>query len=948
MNKNKSDINKENNEVLWESLYNDFNEITDTHKKHFNYIENSLYEFCKGVSSKNLIYELKNRKNELYVNNNKNYEEKQYLNEFLINKEINEKDDNNEILTNKSLKIDDDKNYNTMIKNETDFLKKDYLKNNYWEDDYLENNYEIDNLKNENYRNISFNNALNSNQIKNIDNFNKSSFLLYSISKKAECNFELDEKNKYKDNRIPNILNMHKYGGSYFNNDYKNSTNNLKMHEEILNKNDHNYPLKKNNYYCDNLKEVDINRNFLGINNFDINKPNTNNVNITNHKNFKIKSEENLSCNNYSYIRNIRNSNSLEKLDMLLKNKCKYLNRDEIDLEFSKINKDDIRKPFLNCANYKIDSVLSENFNKNKQNEKNAAESDKIDEINHNILINRSKRLIEISKKCLSGYSDLDNHNIINLCKKENDYSENDNYRDYNNNVEYQTYVSNKICKPDVNIYSNENEYICENENIDEYEYNYENEDDENIENREEYEESDESEDYNKSEDYDYKRENIVDDKKKDYKEKEIMKCKNNNENEYNEENDRQNSELYKIYNKKSVNEENSTSSDISFHCIEESDTKKKKNSENRENQTFNSSDDYNLNVLFENSDNLKSSNSIIKIDQKLMNDNTEEKREVKEKNEEGNNISLNEMENNTEDIKIKNKKLMNLKLQKKYSESIFSKNTCEKNVKNLDRIFKDDTFLENDFTNIDTNNIKKDSNSFELEYKNIYNDCNLKNKEIEKINKIEKKNDNAKLCKIINTEAHKKDDEFKKKSADLKDIKITNDQKNTLDNDIENLNYSNNIKRLFKEKYFLEDLCEKRKCLIQKSKIENTKLNVEIKSLLSFNNNLSYALKEKEAEIKILKKQKEELEMKLMKRVKNNYSFLDYSSTYDIYKNQKINSNGNMYTKNSNPSNNMNDNNSSLIQDYEKKIKELLAKLKMYETKNNDLQEQLKIFMNE
>ncbi|SBT79848.1 conserved Plasmodium protein, unknown function [Plasmodium malariae] len=100
-------------------------------------------------------------------------------------------------------------------------------------------------------------------------------------------------------------------------------------------------------------------------------------------------------------------------------------------------------------------------------------------------------------------------------------------------------------------------------------------------------------------------------------------------------------------------------------------------------------------------------------------------------------------------------------------------------------------------------------------------------------------------------------------------------------------ISHAHDVKRLYREKYFLQDLCEKRKVMIQKSKIENTKLNVEIKSLLSFNNNLSYALKEKEAEIKILKKQKEELELNLMNRLKKNssnnnqYSFLTNFTTH-------------------------------------------------------------------
>lgn len=42
------------------------------------------------------------------------------------------------------------------------------------------------------------------------------------------------------------------------------------------------------------------------------------------------------------------------------------------------------------------------------------------------------------------------------------------------------------------------------------------------------------------------------------------------------------------------------------------------------------------------------------------------------------------------------------------------------------------------------------------------------------------------------------------------------------------------------------------------------------------------------------------------------------------------------------------NDNNSSVIKSYEDKIQELLIQIKMYQKKNSDLQEQLKIFMNE
>lgn len=194
-------------------------------------------------------------------------------------------------------------------------------------------------------------------------------------------------------------------------------------------------------------------------------------------------------------------------------------------------------------------------------------------------------------------------------------------------------------------------------------------------------------------------------------------------------------------------------------------------------------------------------------------------------------------------------------------------------------------------------------------------------------------------------------------------EIKISDEQKKALDKSVNVINYSNDVKRLFREKYFLQDLCEKRKVMIQKSKIENTKLNIEIKSLLSFNNNLSYALKEKDAEIKILKKQKEELEINLMKRVNNStnnnhpnpYSFLNNSTHLSLYNDDKRNSIDNNYNVLCNKStsssiilNNMNDANETIIQSYEKKIQELTVQLKMYQTKNNDLQEQLKIFMNE
>ncbi|CRH01074.1 conserved Plasmodium protein, unknown function [Plasmodium relictum] len=938
---NNSDINKENNEVLWESLYNDFNEITSTHKKHFNYIENSLYEFCKGVSSNdNLSYDLKSIKNKSYLNNDTNYEEKQFLNEFLIKKEINKTDINNELLIDKNLNVENDKDYNIMINNETDYLKKEYLKNNYWENDYLKNNYfEIDYLKNDNCRNKSFNEVINSNQIENAGNFNHSSFLLNSISKKPESSFEFNEKNKYSDIRNPNMFNMNKYNSTYFNNGYKNSINNLKVHEEFLNKNDNNFLLNNNKNY-DNLKEKESIRNLLGINTFDKNTPNTKNLDTDKYKNFKIKSEENLSFNNYNYIKNIKNFNSLEKLDTLLKNKCKYMNEDEIDLRLpNKINSNNTKQPIFNYDSYKINSVISENFNKNKQIDKNDVSSDKIEETNHNILINRSKRLIEISKKCLSGYSDLDNLNIIDLYKKENDYSKNGNYRDYKNDLKYHTYVDNQICTLEVNEYNNENE------DNDEYEYTYENEDDEN---ENEFKEYDESKDYNKNENNDYNRENNVGNKKKGYIEKETMIYMDNNKIEYNEENEERNIKLYERYDKKSIIEENSINSNVSLNCVEKCDTKKKEKNEDSENQTYNNSSDYDLNILFDNFDNLKNRNISIKKDQKLMNDNPEEKKKVKEKNDEGNNIIHNELEKNKEEVKIEIKKLVNLKSQEKDSENACFKDICERNVKNLDFNRKNDILLDGNFTDVGTNNIKREKNNFELENERIYNDYNLKNKKIEKTCEKEKKNGNTKLRKIIFPDDDKNIDENKKKCIDLEEIKKITDHNKILDHGTKNIKYSNNIKRLFKEKYFLEDLCEKRKCLLQKSKIENTKLSVEIKSLLSFNNNLSYALKEKEAEIKILKKQKEELEMKLMKRADNDYSFLDNSSTYDIYKNQKINSNYNICNKNSNSLNNMNNSNASIIKNYEKQIQELLVKVKMYETKNNDLQEQLKIFMNE
>ncbi|GAW81960.1 hypothetical protein, conserved [Plasmodium gonderi] len=207
---------------------------------------------------------------------------------------------------------------------------------------------------------------------------------------------------------------------------------------------------------------------------------------------------------------------------------------------------------------------------------------------------------------------------------------------------------------------------------------------------------------------------------------------------------------------------------------------------------------------------------------------------------------------------------------------------------------------------------------------------------------------------------------EKKEKVPYEEEMKISDGQQKALDECYDMIKHSNDVKRLFREKNFLQDLCEKRKILIQKSKIENMKLNVEIKSLLSYNNNLSYALKEKDAEIKILKKQKEELEMNLMKRINNNGN-THYSPLTSFTTHQNFGRNGkSVYSDDTAESckllsnrntcsilNNLDhassiDNNGGTIKCYEERIQELLVQVKMYQTQNSDLQEQLRIFMSD
>ncbi|SBS95652.1 nucleolar complex protein 2, putative [Plasmodium ovale curtisi] len=135
-----------NSEVIWESLYNDFEEITDTNKKHFNYIENSLYNFCKGVhSSSKSNYNLKNRTPDTYENNNSNTKNNENNKLELENYNVNNPEENNNQLAN----LSNDNKLAITQNNGSDFgdLKKKYnsygkIYNN--ENDYLKNNY-VDN-----------------------------------------------------------------------------------------------------------------------------------------------------------------------------------------------------------------------------------------------------------------------------------------------------------------------------------------------------------------------------------------------------------------------------------------------------------------------------------------------------------------------------------------------------------------------------------------------------------------------------------------------------------------------------------------------------------------------------------------------------------------------------------------------------------------------------------
>lgn len=673
--------------------------------------------------------------------------------------------------------------------------------------------------------------------------------------------------------------------------------------------------------------------------------------------------------------------NSLEKLDRLLKSKYSYMSNSnklsDLDFLFKKKNKgnsEHLRKSFISCDNYKIDSVMSETFNRNTEMDKSESPpSEQMDEVNHNQLISRSKRLIEMSRKCLSGYSDLDQYdqNEIYARMDKRKHGTSVSGISYSNVLDEEECGSvlsaQKLIGKETMLGNNYGRaYNYANGELEEVICNYiggkegksegktpkgkmaEEQNSKSVSKLFEAYDKDKISDACASPMNSVPRgnpevESSLGDKKMNKKSNMAHSddlvgsvtpegahnsgsfCSNRQPNEEHH--------IDKNGTAGKIGGVGLNTSPCDNYDAEEGGQGKKKKKKNKNN----------LDSVTENSENLVPPGGGKKADQ----------------------------EGNTSNVGFK---LANIKFPGDEEED--SPFSGDANKGGTDK-HEEDLLHEK---------VKNDVYSYEVEEeeegvggnKSIAHGEDNITENVER-GSLLKGDTNSVITNSSSVRNFIKHPDFskmyynqkKEKVPYAEERKISDDQQKALEQCYDTINHANDVKRLFREKNFLQDLCEKRKVIIQKSKIENTKLSVEIKSLLSFNNNLSYALKEKEAEIKMLKKQKEELEMNLMKRINNNgstqYSLLSNLTSYPtLSKNERTSGvqsdSGTCHLlrnrSNCTILNNIADanasvssgggNQASLIQSYEEKIQELLMQVKMYQTKNSDLQEQLRIFMNE
>ncbi|EUD66328.1 hypothetical protein C922_03244 [Plasmodium inui San Antonio 1] len=757
--------------------------------------------------------------------------------------------------------------------------------------------------------------------------------------------------------------------------------------------------------------------------------------NMNKYRNFTVKSDESLTCPSFSYHRaaleggliggnntkadmqklgadgandeyhydergsahmgstnqrrhegNRTSCNSLEKLDQLLKSKCRYVSNSrlsELDSLFKKKNKansEHLRKSFISCDNYKIDSVVSETLNRNTEMDKSESPpSEQMDEVNHNQLIRRSKRLNEISRKCLSGYSDVDPYDL-------NELYERIDKRKHGTSVAGRSY-SNVLDEGECGSVLSAQRVIGKEAALGKnygLAYNYAN---------------------GELEEVLCNYVGIIrgNSEGKDSKGKTAE-----------EQNSKSVSKLFEAYDKDKISDVNAPVVSTVARDNPEVNSSHGNRKMNKKSNPGHSDD------VVGSATRKKGGHSSGSF---CSNGQPNEERHFGKNETDGRvpNVGLNlpicdnyDAQKGTQGKKKKKKNKSTLGSLAENSEELLppggdSKGDQEGSSPNagfkLASIkFPGDEEEEDSPFGGDANKsatdkdelhgkVKNDVYSYEVEEEEEQLGGNNKipphgedniTEDVErgshpKGGDAPERDNNSVITSSSSARNFIKHPDFEKMYYNQKkekvpyaeERKISDSQQKALEQCYDNINHANDVKRLFREKNFLQDLCEKRKVIIQKSKIENTKLNVEIKSLLSFNNNLSYALKEKEAEIKMLKKQKEELEMNLMKRINNNgstqYSLLsNFTSFPTLCRNERSSGvqsdSGACHLLRNRSSctilNNIADasasvssgggNQSALIQSYEEKIQELLVQVKMYQTKNSDLQEQLRIFMNE
>ncbi|CAG9478176.1 unnamed protein product [Plasmodium vivax] len=695
--------------------------------------------------------------------------------------------------------------------------------------------------------------------------------------------------------------------------------------------------------------------------------------------------------------------NSLERLDQLLKSKCRHVSNSklsELDFLFKKKKKassEHLRKSFISCDNYKIDSVMSETFNRNTEMDKSESPpSEQMGEASHNQLISRSKRLIEISKKCLSGYSDVDHYDISELYARMDKSKRGTSVagRSYSNVMDEEECGSVLSAQKLIGKESAlGNSYGLA--------YNYTNGELEEVlcsyvgGKRGSSEEED-------------SKGRMAEGRTTEGRMAEGQIAEGRMAEE---QNSKSVSKLLEAYDKDKI-------SDVSAPLVSKAQRGNPQVEEPRRDRKMNKksnrghSDDvvggatrkgaHSSESLYSNSQpneerHFGEHETVGRISRvglstplcdgyDALGGTTEGKKKKKKKKSNLDSIADNaekllppggELKGNLEGSSPKaGFKMASIKFpgdEEEDDDSPFGgdahKGATDKHEEELHGKVNNDVY------------------SYEVEQEedevggsnNIPHGEDPISESVERGSHPKGGDTNSVITNSSSARNVIKQAEFakmyynqkKEKVPYAEERKISDGQQKALEQCYDTINHANDVKRLFREKNFLQDLCEKRKVIIQKSKIENTKLNVEIKSLLSFNNNLSYALKEKEAEIKMLKKQKEELEINLMKRINNNgstqYSLLsNFTSFPTLCKNERStgvqSDSGTCHLLRNRSSctvlNNIADANASvssgggnqaaLIQSYEEKIQELLMQVKMYQTKNSDLQEQLRIFMNE